>query len=229
LNIPFNKLLQATGLDCWNNSTQIIPERLSAWPEEGNLVNLTSITRVDEDDCEHSEFASSSSSTMAPPGESEAHDTELNNGGLYQDGNDLGPAPLQAALAPEETFEGTESIDTNANAPESAVESEAMLERFASHLMSDSTSGAASLVGAASSDGTASGRSHSRTSTSGGTTDATPVLVGTPHPRLIRGGTAAQLPQTDLFPRGNFVHMRKTPYAWHRAFPTVFPPWYVNG
>jgi len=70
----------------------------------------------------------------------------------------LGPAPLQAAPAPEETFEGTESMASNANARQQATASEAMLEQLASQLAAagnDSSDGAATL--AASGGGTSSG------------------------------------------------------------------------
>jgi hypothetical protein len=47
--------------------------------------------------------------------------------------------------------------------------------------------------------------------------------------RLTRGGSAAQVRQQDLFPRGDFVNMRRTRYAWSLAFPSVFPPRYIDG
>ena len=38
-----------------------------------------------------------------------------------------------------------------------------------------------------------------------------------------------ELDQDDVFEKGDFVDMDKTPFAWARAFPTVFIPQYRNG
>lgn len=54
-------------------------------------MNLDGVTRLDEVETE----AADSASGAANPGTEST--TELNNGNLCQDGNDLGPAPLQRA------------------------------------------------------------------------------------------------------------------------------------
>ena len=36
-------------------------------------------------------------------------------------------------------------------------------------------------------------------------------------------------PQAKVFALGKFVDMRKTPWAWANAFPTLFPPTYAKG
>jgi hypothetical protein len=51
-------LLQRTGLDPWT-STQVSPQCLQEWPEEGNLVRVGSVTRVEERESETQSTSSS--------------------------------------------------------------------------------------------------------------------------------------------------------------------------
>jgi hypothetical protein len=119
-------------LECWRD-IEIRPERLQEWPEDGNLMDLDGVTRVEEAESE-SDPADPAAASDASNNDSQEQVTNLSNGELYHDGNDLGPAPLQANIAPEETFEGTESAATNADAQEQAAESERQLQELVSRL-----------------------------------------------------------------------------------------------
>jgi len=73
-------LLQGTGLDCWAN-TQASPQRLQERPEEGNLVNISCITRVEEP--EPDTTSPSTTASLAPAPNPTELETDLNNGNLY--------------------------------------------------------------------------------------------------------------------------------------------------
>jgi len=112
-------LLQRTGLEVWRR-TRIDQTRLEAWPEEGNLVHVDGVTRVEEPESATMTEAATTTDGDAMMTDADATrdvaPDEVDNGELYHDDGDLGPAPLQAALAPEETIEGTEMMSSNADA-----------------------------------------------------------------------------------------------------------------
>lgn len=53
-------------------------------------------------------------------------------------------------------------------------------------------------------------------------------MDGQPQPQFNSTGTTATFQQPDVLPTNGFADMNKTPYAWARAFPTVFIPTYVE-
>ena len=46
---------------------------------------------------------------------------------------------------------------------------------------------------------------------------------------LSQNETTVHLNQDNVIPLTGYVDMNKTPFAWSRAFPTVFPPEYIDG
>jgi len=81
------QLLKATGHEAWANIV-IDAGHVNAWPERGNLCDL--VDRVFDDE--------SSSTDKNSVGEDSAH---------VCDAGDIGPAPLQNVLQPDEEFVGT--------------------------------------------------------------------------------------------------------------------------
>eukprot|EP00957_Ditylum_brightwellii_P181440 13821083-Ditylum_brightwellii.AAC.1 len=45
---------------------------------------------------------------------------------------------------------------------------------------------------------------------------------------LSPGGATATYHQENVLPIGDFVNMDTTPYSWSLAFPTIFPPCYIE-
>ena len=46
---------------------------------------------------------------------------------------------------------------------------------------------------------------------------------------MSQNETTAHFKQDNGIPLTDYVHMNKTTFAWTRAFPTVFPPEYIDG
>ena len=46
---------------------------------------------------------------------------------------------------------------------------------------------------------------------------------------LSHNETTAHFKQDNVIPLTDYVDMNKTTFAWTRAFPTVFPPAYIDG
>ena len=115
----FNKMKMLRGLQMlvdtraapWNEVT-ICSERLSRWPEEGNLAGMSIKIQEEEEEEEQGESKERSNK-----------ETER-----VEDEGDKGPSPLQNALEPDETYDGTDqkSIRRNniANAKEAIREFE---------------------------------------------------------------------------------------------------------
>jgi hypothetical protein len=99
-------LLKNAGLDKW--SIEIKQQRLAAWPEEGNLLDMDldiNVTEADENG--HEVLA-----------EEQVLAAMLNNTSSVltnNEGNDAGPAPLQNSEIPEETFEGVLHVHDRSN------------------------------------------------------------------------------------------------------------------
>jgi hypothetical protein len=81
-------LLDQTGLPDWQG--RLCTESLSSWPEEGNLLNMSSVEHLKDE--------------LAPV--AERHERAANPEGLHTDGADHGPAPMQSGERPDESFEG---------------------------------------------------------------------------------------------------------------------------
>ena len=187
-------LLQRTSTLPWA-PIEIDGCRVNAWPEEGNLLELPEIPRIPEVN-ESGQVISSDN----PEGGAGSQPSQ-SNAGLVQNGNDLGPAPLQNALAPEVVFEGTthmasSSAANSTSAAAATASLEAMVERMRERVRANQNN------------------------------NRPPLPQGV---RLDSGGRQARVRQTHVLPTDGFVKMRTTPYAWARAFPTVFCPCFVNG
>ena len=46
---------------------------------------------------------------------------------------------------------------------------------------------------------------------------------------LSQNETTTHFKQDNVIPLTDYVNMNKTTFAWARAFPTVFPPKYIDG
>lgn len=89
IELVLNMLLQATQHEIWSPpNVEVSPERIMAWPEKGDLEDyVLCVHEVDMDVEENKKMMPS-------------------NYALVCNSNDLGPAPLQNALQPEEEFFG---------------------------------------------------------------------------------------------------------------------------
>ena len=56
----------------------------------------------------------------------------------------------------------------------------------------------------------------------------TSIRNNVPQPQLTPNQTTATFAHNDVLPVSGFANMSSTPYAWARAFPTVFYPTYVK-
>ena len=87
-----------------NNSSgmTIDNDRLLAWPESGDLLDLDECIKVNEVDKD---------GNIVQIDNEPNSDNNIPEDDLLKDGNDIGPAPLQNPLAPLETFEAVNDID----------------------------------------------------------------------------------------------------------------------
>jgi hypothetical protein len=81
-------LLDQTGLPDWQG--RLCTERLSSWPEEGSLLNMSSVEHLQDE--------------LDPV--AERQERAANPEGLHTDGADHGPAPMQSDERTDESFEG---------------------------------------------------------------------------------------------------------------------------
>lgn len=121
---------------------------------------------------------------------------------------DLGPAPLQNDVEEPEIFTGTELPNARAGSiADAAINGPEMFNQLEECL-----------------ETRINNPDHASTEPGH---DAEPALQ--PTVQFNQSGDTATIPQSDAMPTGGFVDMRKTPYAWARAFPSVFPLVYVDG
>ena len=135
---------------------------------------------------------------------------------------DKGPAPLQNVAT--EGFEVAGLVRGNG-------ESDAVSNVDAANGALEGLAAAgASIVGAAAEDGAAAGAGGVQPSVVGSTGKGAKASDGDgSHGLQTREGERILLEQNRVLVLGTFVDMRKTPWAWASAFPTLFPPTYVNG
>jgi hypothetical protein len=87
---------------------EVLGDHLAQWPEAGNLLHLdeASIPTILEVDDTGAVIGVDSGDTDSSAVDQHSH-------GLVHDGLDMGPAPLQNAVAPDEVFEGVAAIGTD--------------------------------------------------------------------------------------------------------------------
>lgn len=209
------RLLKATEVEPWANIV-IDVNRLKEWPVEGNLMDL--VPKVDV-----------------------TADAENDNGATNrEDDSSLGPAPGQNHECRDVEFVGlvmnNEQVDATAN----AVFANQELQDFGSNSSDAFVTGDVDSPVAcnhtslptpvdpmsptiACNVGTPEGVN--------GSVDTTGfhVVVKLEEPQLpkvdmSKGGQRAALDSLEVLPKGDFVNMKSTPWAWAMSFPTLFPP-----
>ena len=211
------KLLVQTVPGVWkhddsnNGGITIDNSRLNAWPEEGDLLDLDDCIKINEVDKDGNVV------------ECEADDDDMNcdnaipEDSLVKVGNDLGPAPLQNAMAPLETFEGINDIDNKNTA--SIANAHLAVEALNEHLQSLESPNN-------SSDDESKNDDLSKTSHSDDSDASDESSCASP--RRTKKNTV-QLDHDDVYKNNEFVDMNNTEYVWARTFPSLFIPIYVNG
>ena len=215
------KLLVLTVPGVWKNDDSnnggrgvtIDNDRLNAWPEEGDLLDLDDCIKITEVDkhgnvVEYDEDEDRMKDKNPLPEDS-----------LVKDGNDLGPAPLQNAIAPLETFEGINDIDNKNTA--SIANAELAIEALNEHLQYLENDNHSSDDESKNND--SSKLSHSNNSDSRDDSSCSSTL-----PRRNKKNTAI-FDHDDICKNNEFVDMDDTEYVWARTFPSLFIPIYVNG
>mmetsp|Transcript_3966 Transcript_3966/g.8936 ORF Transcript_3966/g.8936 Transcript_3966/m.8936 type:complete len:729 (+) Transcript_3966:1736-3922(+) len=204
------ELLKGTGHPAWKDIV-IQQDRLSQWAEIGDLSQTNRELRfvvVDDD------------GQPVPPEDADFMDALPNNA----DEQDAGPAPLQFAGAEnEESFVGivNTSDEGKADAAQaSLVEEQVRLLR--ERVFNQEQDGDDDRDAHGGDDGSPSGSEDEPDQPSTGQTNINGIPVG------VQGDTAT-VQDRHVFPRSDgFVNMSSTPYAWSKAFPTVFIPTYAS-
>ena len=131
----------------------------------------------------------------------EPQDSDSDSGALGNDGDDGGPAPLQTVQPPDVEFEG--SLYVGGRMSSCYANASAALHQL------KKTADRLRVNGNA-----ANGNEGDNVTSSDGI--------------LSPGGTTATYHQENVLPTGDFVNMDTTLYSWSLAFPTIFPPCYVD-
>ena len=187
--------------------------RLNAWPEEGDLLDL--------DDCITINEVDKDGNVVEYDGDEDIMKNKkpLPEDRLVKDGNDLGPAPLQNAIAPLETFEGINDIDNKNTA--SIANAELAIEALNEHLQYLEDDNDCSADDSKNND--SSKLSHSNNSNSCDDSSCDTTL-----PRRNKKNTTI-FDHDDVYKNNEFVDMNNTEYVWARTFPSLFIPIYING
>eukprot|EP00984_Skeletonema_dohrnii_P031047 scaffold23084_cov153-Skeletonema_dohrnii-CCMP3373.AAC.2 len=197
------ELLKLTGHDAWKDIT-ISQENIDAWPERGDLGEVIQdlvVQEVDDDE------------VIVDTGD--AGDGQAGDGGvqLAGDGNDTGPAPLQNDVIQTETFEGV-------------LRTEALTESAAANANLIATA-----VGAVVRNARGEGTNASSNSTNPPNANNVNVYANShanlPQPEFNRNQTTATFQHNDVLRVDGFADMNRTPFAWARAFPSLFIPVYT--
>ncbi|KAL7537702.1 hypothetical protein ACHAXR_008006, partial [Thalassiosira sp. AJA248-18] len=207
------QLLKETGLEAWSD-IEISEHNLNQWPESGDLcdhlsqqLNLVVLERDEEGELYVAEdnVGQDNNNSGAEPVQ------------VLRDGNDIGPAPLQNDVVPDEVYEAVVNIGE-----QSEVGAENAL------LAADAVNDAVQRIRGTNPTSQLNANANDPPPT-------TPLNVNglppPPQPQLNANGTEATFQQRDVLPTDGFVNMNTTRYAWARAFPTVFIPRYasING
>ncbi|KAL7526201.1 hypothetical protein ACHAXR_003700, partial [Thalassiosira sp. AJA248-18] len=222
------RLLKATGLEAWRD-IEISEDNLNQWPESGDLcdhltqqMNLVVLERDEEGELYVAE-------------ENGGQDNDISGAEPVQvlrDGNDIGPAPLQNDVLPDEVYEVVVNIGE-----QSEVGAQNAL--LAAEAVNDAVQRIRSTNPAPQLNANANDPPPAPQLNATDPPPAPPANVNAqppppppqPQPQLNANGTEATFQQRDVLPTDGFVNMNTTRYAWARAFPTVFIPRYtsING
>jgi len=194
-------LLKQTGHEAWKDIT-ISQENIDAWPASGDLCDHVPelvVHEVDDDDV---------LVDTGDVGEGAAAGAGVQVAG---DGNDTGPAPLQNDVILTETFEGV--IRTEART-ESAAANANLLATAVGAVVQNARNG--------------SGNANPPNLPNNNNVNVyANVNVNLPQPQFNGNQTTATFQHNQVLRVDGFADMNRTPYAWARAFPSLFIPVYT--
>ena len=212
------RLLKETGAQPWADIV-IDESRLKQWPVDGNLMDL--VHKVDV----------------------EVEDDAALILSKREDDTSLGPAPEQNHEYREEEFIGLVMNNELVDGVGNAVIANKQLSDFACPFDPTIPPGldAGTVVTSPVSSGRNSSEAVSQSSENTGDVNSPlhysnnensiilPEVYPLPEVTATKSGKTAFLPAADLLPKGDFVNMKSTPWAWAMSFPTLIFPTLVGG
>ena len=198
--------LKATGVEAWKD-IEIDTGRLDQWPDTGNLADLEGVTQIEIDEptsrCDANAVPTAAEGgAAAAEGGREAAAGQGNN-----DGEDRGPAPLQFRGGPDETFgavlclnDAGEGVHRDTTIITQIIRQQVQRVRDATAQNNPGDGNAQPIIGNS--------------------------VVGGVNVHIDEPAGVATVDDEVVLPVDGFVNMNKDEWAWARAFPTVFIPWF---